>query len=399
MERPDAGERRRPAPQPIVAELLQRTWDIPANRLTSILEVVRELLGADSAQVLVADYGLLSLRALGDDGPLAESQTIEGTLAGRALAHGEVVTSGTGPTDVYVPLTEGAERVGVLRMSHRGWNEEVAARTAAVAQLLVLLLISKRRYTDSVLRSRRSEPLSLAAEIQWNLLPPLACVAEGLALSGILEPAYSIGGDSFDYALEPDGVQFAIIDAVGHGMAAVMLSVAVINALRNARREWRSLPEAYAEAGAVIESEFDKSDYVTGQIGSLDVRTGRLAWLNAGHPLPLRVRDGHVRELSCRPSLPMGLGGTVAEVTIEDLQPGDSVLFYTDGAVESRPPNGEPFGIPRLIDHLAVAVQEGAEPAETVRRLSTSIVAYSGAELSDDATLLLLEYHGVSSSN
>ena len=55
---------------------------------------------------------------------------------------------------------------------------------------------------------------------------------------------------------------------------------------------------------------------------------------------------------------------------------------------------GEPFGLPRLIDHLAVAVQEGVGPAETVRRLSTSILAYNEEGLSDDATLLLLEYHG-----
>jgi serine phosphatase RsbU (regulator of sigma subunit) len=91
----------------------------------------------------------------------------------------------------------------------------------------------------------------------------------------------------------------------------------------------------------------------------------------------------------------MGLRGTVAEVAVEDLQPGDTVLFYTDGAVESRPRKGEPFGLPRLIDHLAVAVQEGVAPAETVRRLSTSIVAYNDDDLSDDATLLLLEYHGL----
>lgn len=394
VERPDNPVRGR-AVQAVVAELLQRTWDIPPNQLTSIVEVARDLLGADAARVLVADYGLLSLRALGDDGPTAEAQSIEGSFAGRALARGEVVTSGTDPTVVCVPLVEGAERIGVLELSHRCWDDEAAARAGPVSQLLVLLLISKRRYTDALLRSRRSEPLSLAAEIQWGLLPPLACAAEGVALSGILEPAYSIGGDSFDYALDRTGVHFAIVDAVGHGMAAVLLSVAVINALRNARREGHSLSEAYDAAGSVLGAEFGESAFVTGQIGTLDARTGRMVWLNAGHPLPLLVRDGHVRELACAPSLPMGLDGTVAEVAVQDLQPRDTVLFYTDGAVESRSPNGDPFGVPRLIDHLAVAVQEGVAPAETVRRLSTSIVAYNGSELSDDATLLLLEYHGL----
>jgi serine phosphatase RsbU (regulator of sigma subunit) len=106
------------------------------------------------------------------------------------------------------------------------------------------------------------------------------------------------------------------------------------------------------------------------------------------------VRDGKVSELVCRPSLPMGLGGRVTEVVEEALQSGDSVLFYTDGAIETRSPDGELFGLPRLMDHLVVAVQDGAEPAETVRRLSTSIVGYNADGLSDDATLLLLEYRG-----
>jgi serine phosphatase RsbU (regulator of sigma subunit) len=372
---------------------------MPANELTRVVDVARDVLGADSATLLVADYGLLSLQPLGEDGPVGERQPIEGTLAGRALASGDVITSGTAPTVVEVPLTEGAERVGVLELVHSRWDDEVAALAASVAQVLVLVLVSKRRYTDALLRSRRSEPLSPAAEIQWGLLPPLACAAHGVALSGILEPAYSIGGDSFDYALDANGLQFAIIDAVGHGMAAVLPTVAAINSLRNARREGCSIAEAYTATGSLLEAHFGEKTYVTGQIGSLDVRSGGLAWLNAGHPLPLLARDGHVRTLECRPSWPMGLGGTVAEIAVEHLQPGDRVLFYTDGAVESCSHTGVPFGLPRLIDHLAVAVQEGAAPAETVRRLSTSIVTYNEDGLSDDATLMLLEYHGWQSTD
>ena len=378
----------------VVAELLRRAWDVPPNRLAAIVEAARDVLGADGATVLIADYGLLSLQPVGDEGPVGDPQPIEGTLAGRSLAHGEVVTSGADPTTVYVPLTEGIERVGVLQLTHSHWDDHAAELALAVAQLLVLVLISKRRYTDSVVRGRRSEPLSIAAEIQWGLLPPLACAADGVALSGILEPAYSIGGDSFDYALDPRSVHLAIIDAMGHGMPAVLLSVTAVNALRNARREGRSISDAYTQTGSALAAQFGESRFVTGQIATVDIGTGQLTWLNAGHPLPLLVRDAHVRELVCRPSWPMGLGGTIAEVAVEHLQPGDRVLFYTDGAVESRSAEGEPFGIPRLIDHLAVAVQEGVAPAEAVRRLSTSIVRYNGGALTDDASLLLLEYQG-----
>lgn len=134
-------------------------------------------------------------------------------------------------------------------------------------------------------------------------------------------------------------------------------------------------------------------------IGSPDLRTGALSWLNAGHPLPLLVRDGsHGVELSCRPSLPMGLGGAGGGVAVERLQAGDRALFdtdgVTDGVTETRSSDGERFGLPRLIDFLVRATHEHSSPVETLRTLSATISAYSNTVVSDDATLVMLEYHG-----
>jgi hypothetical protein len=142
-----------------VAEFLERAWAVPPNELTAIVELARVAVHAETATVLIADYGLQSLRALGADGPVGDAQSIVGTLAGRALAQGDVVTSGTDPTMVYVPLTEGTERLGVLELAHNAWDDGATALVQRIAQVLVLLLISKRRYTDAVVRSRRSEAL------------------------------------------------------------------------------------------------------------------------------------------------------------------------------------------------------------------------------------------------
>jgi serine phosphatase RsbU (regulator of sigma subunit) len=246
-----------------------------------------------------------------------------------------------------------------------------------------------------VFRSRRSEPLAVAAEIQWDLLPPLSCVTDEVSICGTLEPAYTIGGDSFDFAMNADHVEFAIVDAVGHGMPAVLKSVLAVTSLRNARRERHSLEVAYLHTGELLAAEWDDSSYVTGQIGSLELATGQLTWLNAGHPLPLLVRDGHfVGELECRPSLPMGLGGEVVEVAREHLQSGDRVLFYTDGVTDTTSSTGEAFGQPRLVDYLVRATLDEVHPTETIRHLSASIVQHNGVGLSDDATLLLLEFRG-----
>ncbi len=215
-------------------------------------------------------------------------------------------------------------------------------------------------------------------------------------MSGILEPAYSIGGDSFDYAVNSNCVEFAIVDAAGRGLSAVLMSVAAINSLRNARREGTGFLAAYHDTGEVIDAEFGEECFVTAQLGSLALDSGELTWLNAGHPLPLLVRDGsYVGELECRASPPLGFGGSVAEIATVKLQPGDRVLFYTDGVTDTKAQDDdERFGVPRLADFLVRATLDGVFPAETVRRLSTTITTYNGADLTDDATLLLIEYHG-----
>jgi serine phosphatase RsbU (regulator of sigma subunit) len=365
------------------------------NDLASIVSAAGTAVGAESARLLVADYAMLSLDQLGVDDPASTSTPIAGTIPGRAFTNGEIVVSAATPTTLWVPLTQDSERIGVVEMAFTAWDDEMRPAVEATVEMLALLIVAKRRYTDLLLRSRRHEPLSVAAEIQWDLLPPLSCVTEEVSICGMLEPAYSIGGDSFDFALNAGHAEFAIVDAVGHGMPAVLKSVLAVNALRNARREDRRLETAYETTGEVLASQFNDSSFVTGQLGDLELATGQLTWLNAGHPLPLLVRDGgFAGELRCRPSLPMGLGGGVREVAIEHLQRGDRVLFYTDGVTDTRSASGEQFGLDRLADYLVRATLDRVHPTETVRHLSASIVGYNGVGLSDDATLLLIEYRG-----
>src|SRR4029078_12412542 len=126
-----------------------------------------------------------------------------------------------------------------------------------------------------------------------------------------------------------------------------------INGLRNVRRERGGLTAAYAKVDDLIATHFGHSFYVTGQLGSRDVATGRLRWITVGHVLPLLVRNGtFAGELVCAPSKPMGLGGKVVETAHHPLQSGDRGLFYSDGITESRSADGEFFGGDRLADYL-----------------------------------------------
>lgn len=376
------------------AAFMRRSLIAQPGSLGVLASMAAEVLGARSGRLFVVDYGLRCIRELGADGPIGEEVLLEGTMAGRAFATGEPSEQGEGPSVMWLPLSEGSERIGLLELTFDEVSVSPAsADIADVVWMMVLMLVSGRRYTDVLLRARRTQPLSEAAEAQWDLLPPLSYAGTEIAVSGILEPAYSIGGDSFDYAVNPGQLDMAIIDATGHGLPAVLMASAAINALRNARREGQTLEQAYYQADRRIAEQFGQSFYVTGQIASLDLGNGRLSWLNAGHVLPLLVRNGSfVGELACRPSVPMGLGGPVVEIAVEPLQRGDRVLFYSDGVTESRSPDGTLFGSDRLADFLVRATLDRVSVAESIRRLAASVVAHVGAGLRDDATLFLVEY-------
>ena len=381
-------------PERGVCWLLDLAASVVPGCAPAILEAVCRVLGARSGRLFVADYSLRRLQQLDVNGPVGAAQPMAGTMAGRAFTSGEVTVSNTDPTVVSVPLTDGSDRIGLLELDYdagdglpSGWERIVA--------VFVMVLVTKSRYSDLWVRARRSEPLSPAAEVQWDLLPPLSCSTDEVGVGGILEPAYEIGGDSFDYAVNGSQLEFAIVDAIGHGMSAVLMSAAAINSLRSSRRSGLELAAAYRQADKTIAAQFGHSYYVTGQFGSIDIPTGVLTWINAGHVLPMLVRNGsYAGELRCAASMPVGLGGPVVEVASQALQRGDRVLFYTDGITESRSPDGAFFGRERLADFLVRAALDRVPVAETARRLSASVIDYVNTALSDDATLLLIEYHG-----
>ena len=138
--------------------------------------------------------------------------------------------------------------------------------------------------------------------------------------------------------------------------------------------------------------------FATAVLAELDTDTGMLSWVNAGHPPPLLLRDGRlVKSLQIRPMLPLGLvvaGRPADTITVgrEQLQSNDRVLLYTDGVTEARSPTGAFFGEPALIDLLRRNFAAGLPAPETMRRVVRALVDHQQGQLTDDATLLLLEW-------
>jgi serine phosphatase RsbU (regulator of sigma subunit) len=283
--------------------------------------------------------------------------------------------------------------------------EATDATIAACEELGLLagyLIATQARTTDLYNLHRRHRALSLAASMQWDLLPPLVLKTPSVTVAGMLEPAYEVGGDCFDYALNGHVLSIALMDAMGHGVGSALISALAIGSYRHDRREGRSLERTHTIIDEVITQHCPPFTFATGQLAELDIDSGALTWTNAGHPLPLLVREGSViGELECAPTLPWGLGSVVEHATAptvanESLQPGDSVLFYTDGTVDAHSPGGDLFGVERLADLVGRHASDQLEPEEIVRRIVRSVLDHKVDELVDDATLLLVRWNGPS---
>ena len=234
--------------------------------------------------------------------------------------------------------------------------------------------------------------------MQWDLLPPLVLKTERVAVAGLLEPAYEVAGDCFDYALNGPLLHLGVFDPLGHGVASALIAALCVGSYRHDRRESHPLEQVHAHLDAAVAAEFPDA-FATGQLARIDVDTGTMTWVNAGHPRPMLIRRGRViGEMHCDPTMPWGLGSltgaTPVPMATDTLEPGDGVLFYTDGVVEARIPGGDEFGADRLADLASQHASDQLEPEEVLRRLVSSILAHQDDRLADDATLVLVQWHG-----
>ena len=387
-----------------------------AHELPPLVAQHAQVLGGSDAVVYLAD--LQQTQLVPFLGPAASSAhahpqplLIDTTLAGLAFQRSDVLSQrdediadaphpGHG-VRLWIPLIDGTERLGVLGLI----VDEDAARHDPLlrlrlwrfATLVAEVIMTKTLYGDAIVLARRQAPMALAAEIQWGLLPPLTFACQAVVVAGALEPAYEVAGDSIDYAVDAGVTRFAVFDSMGHGLHSATLSALAVAAYRNARRSARSLTMTADAIDIAITDVFGGEMFATAVVAELDTDSGVLSWINAGHPEPLLLRDHHiVKPLRIPPGLPFGLDLTPQpepyQIGTVRLQPGDQVLLYTDGVIEARSPTGEFFGLDRLIDLITRHDAAGLSPAETMRRVVRSLLQHQQSQLSDDASLLLVDY-------
>jgi hypothetical protein len=382
----------------LLGRLLEASHLLPPDEIVAAVARAGRALDAEDVAIYLVDYEQTLLVPLPDGIDRAPLE-IDATLAGRAFVAIAVQEADVGSgRRVWLPLLDGAERLGVLGLTLPRVDDALRVQCSWLATLVAELLLSKGQYTDSYFLTRRRQPMSPAAEMQWQLLPPLTFVTPRVVIAGLLEPAYEVAGDAFDYALNGDTAHLAVFDPVGHDLTASVLAAVTVGSYRHSRRAGLGLADTYAAVDQALAAQFGGERFVTGQLGELDCSSGRLQWVNAGHPLPLLVRRAKVVDtLACHPVPPLGLGLGQPEIATAALEPADRVLFYTDGVTEGRNLAGQPFGEDRLADLLVRETLAGRPAAETMRRLGHAILAHQGRTPRDDATMVFLEWPGPAS--
>lgn len=326
------------------------------------------------------------------------------------------------PDEYILELSPEDKLVRECIIDHIGWkvvlsaDRKVIDRSVRKAMLVMLLLIALMfiviflsisltvRYVAKpfIQTQKRIEQekavmeneMALAAGAQHELVPhvfPPFPDRKGIDISACLHPARKVGGDLYDYFIIGDKLYFCIGDVSGKGVQA-SLFMAAVHYLFRSMKEGMPIADAAGYMNDSLCTDNEQCRFVTFWMGCLDLGSGALEYVNAGHDAPLLVRNGGVEVFPASEDMPLGVLESVEFVPGKSvLKPGDMLLLYTDGVTEAMDAEGREFGKARLNETLENAA--ATEASGVIESVLAGVRRHScGTDQSDDITMLCLKF-------
>ncbi len=272
----------------------------------------------------------------------------------------------------------------------------VAMNAIGFALLMSMISYMERQNELKKERERLQSELEVATVIQHSLLPELTAAYPGraeVAVRGSMQPAKEVGGDFYDvFFVDKDRLAFVIGDVSGKGIPAALFMANSKITLQNCIRDIPALGEAVATANNALCARNEADMFITLWVGVLDLQSGEITYVNAGHNPPVTVLSGEVSYLTKKSGLVLaGMEEVPYREHTLTLQKGDTVFLYTDGVTEAENAANELYGEDRLL--ACFEQMKNSAPEEVIETIKQSVEVFvNGADQFDDMTMLCFKW-------
>ena len=327
---------------------------------------------------------------------------VDASLDARFSASESIVVSGA-RSIVAAPLLDSEGCLGMIVLSAkrrpRPFSEDDLELLVAFASAAALRIRNLALTEETARRRLLDKELELAHDIQMAMLPRSFPSRPELDVAAVLRPARTVGGDLYDVVDDDGRVWLLIGDVSGKGVGAALFMAVTKTLFRALAPGAPSVAEAVGRVNRELARDNERAMFVTVFAARLELATGELEYVNAGHNPDLPARGGGLRAARGpgRPGARRGRGAAPTARSGVRLEPGDGLVLYTDGVVEARNAREEEFHSLRLESYLAGC--RGVTASSLVRGLVERVEEFAGDVAQyDDVTVLALRYLGASAA-